>query len=311
MMASVVSVTICACALVFVAGCVVRAVRYARLPPHLRWELYPVPHEAPERAAHGGSYFEQLDWWTRPREFHFLAEFRVMFVEIVLLKGVWEHNRKLWFRSFPFHFGLYLITASAGLLALSAILSLAAPATMSGALGHGLHSVYTLAGALGAALALAGAAGLLFRRLTDPEVRPYTTPGDVFNLFAFLVTLGLLAAGYLYRPGVVSLRNVAQGILTFNRTVEIPRLLATGLIMAALLAAYIPMTQMSHFIGKYFTYHSVRWNDEPSRDGGALEKKVAECLAYRPTWSAPHVGADGVKTWAGVATSNPARQVKK
>jgi hypothetical protein len=30
--------------ILFLAGCVVRAARYAREPIHLRWEIYPVPH---------------------------------------------------------------------------------------------------------------------------------------------------------------------------------------------------------------------------------------------------------------------------
>ncbi|MGA2324978.1 MAG: respiratory nitrate reductase subunit gamma [Bryobacteraceae bacterium] len=300
-----------ACALVFAAGCILRALRYARMPLHLRWELYPVPHEAPERAAHGGSYFEQLDWWTQPRDSNFLGEIVAMLAEIVLLKGVWAHNRKLWFRSFPFHFGLYLLAATAGLLALSALLNLVAPTAMPGSFGVGLHYLYAFTGVLGVVLAIAGAAGLLFRRLTDSEVKVYTTPGDVFNLLAFVVTLGLLGAGYLLRPSTLSLRGIAEGILRFDTALEIPGLLAAGLVMAALLAAYIPMTQMSHFIGKYFTYHSVRWDDRPNLRDGALERKVAECVRYRPTWSAAHIGADGSKTWADIATTNPAQQVKK
>lgn len=291
-----------ACGVVFVAGCVVRAVRYSRMPLHLRWELYPVPHEAPERASHGGSYFEQLDWWTHPRDSNLLGELAAMFVEIVFLKGVWKHNRKLWFRSFPFHFGLYLLAATAGLLALSAVLGPVMPS---------LRYLYAFTGVLGVLLAIAGAAGLLVRRLTEPEVKIYTTSADVFNLLAFVATFGLLAAGFLLRPAAPGPRQIARGILTFDTTLEIPGLLAAGLIMAALLAAYIPMTQMSHFIGKYFTYHSVRWDDRPNLRDGALEAKVAECVGYRPTWSAAHIGADGKKTWADVASANPAQQVKK
>lgn len=304
-------VVVYACALVFAAACIVRAIHYARMPLHLRWELYPVPHEAPERAAHGGSYFEQPDWWTKPRESNLLGEWMAMFVEIVFLKGVWKHNRSLWFRSFPFHFGLYLLAASVGLLTLSALLHLAAPAAMLGSLGAGLHYLYTCTGALGAVLAIAGAAGLLVRRLTDAEVKLYTTPGDVFNLLAFIVSLGLVGAGVLLAPRTLSLRGLATGILRFDTALEIPGLLAAGLITAALLAAYIPMTQMSHFIGKYFTYHSVRWDDSPNSGGGTLERKATECLGYRPTWSAAHVGADGSKTWADIATTNPAQQAKK
>ena len=55
------------------------------------------------------------------------------------------------------------------------------------------------------------------------------------------------------------------------------------------------MTHMSHFIAKYFTYHAVRWDDRPSRQGSAFEKRIAEYLTYRPRWAAPHIGADGVE----------------
>jgi nitrate reductase gamma subunit len=84
-----------------------------------------------------------------------------------------------------------------------------------------------------------------------------------------------------------------------------------GLVLSALLTAYIPLTHMSHFIAKYFTYHTVRWDDRPNLKGSDLAKKVAEYLTYRPRWAARHIGADGVKTWADIAASNPAQGVKK
>jgi hypothetical protein len=37
---------------------------------------------------------------------------------------------------------------------------------------------------------------------------------------------------------------------------------------------------------------------------------MAEYLMYRPTWSAPHVGA-GDKTWVDIATSNPTKGGKQ
>jgi hypothetical protein len=68
---------------------------------------------------------------------------------------------------------------------------------------------------------------------------------------------------------------------------------------------------MSHFIGKYFTYHSVKWDDAVNHRGGKFESKIAEYLTYKPTWAAPHVHADGNRTWAEVVTINPAQQVRK
>ncbi len=278
--------------LAFLVGCAVRAIRYATLPPHLRWELYPVPHEDPAVAGHGGSYFEEVDWWTRPAHFNYWGEAKFMVPEILLLRGLWEFNRKLWLRSFPFHFGLYLLGAT--------IVLLVAGATELG----------RITGFAGLALALLGAVGLLIGRLTDVSLRNYTAPGDIFNLVFFIAALGLLLAGCLLAPAGFA-GVFARGLLTFDTSVSVPAPLAAGLMLASVLAAYIPLTHMSHFIAKYFTYHSIRWDDKASVHSAALAKKIAQCLAYRPTWGAAHIGADGRKSWAEIATTNPAAGTKK
>jgi nitrate reductase gamma subunit len=301
-----------AAALVSIVACAVRAVGYARLPLHLRWELYPVPHEKRERAEHGGSYFESPEWWKEPIAFNHLGEWKSMFAEILFLKGLWEFKRKMWYRSYLFHLGLYLLIGAAGLLFATAFISVIAPQTRSGEFVLVLHYAYTAAGFLGAALTLIGAAALLLERLTEEDLKPYTTAGDLFNLSFFIVTVGTLAAGYFLRsgtsPGALAL---AQGALTFDTSLRAPAILEIGLVLGALLAAYIPMTHMAHFIAKYFTYHTVRWDDAPNRRGAKLEQKLAAYLTYRPTWSAPHVGADGSKSWAEIAMANPAQGGKK
>lgn len=311
-MMAIVYVVILGALLVFVLGSVARAIRYARQPIHLRWELYPVPHEDPVRVKHGGSYFEEGNWWAKPPRFNLLGEVRFMVPEMLFLKGLWEFNRAMWLRSFPFHFGLYLLIATIGLVGVTAVLDLIGPGVVAGALGLGLHWLYTVTGFAGVVLAICGAVALLLRRLTAEDLKTYTTAGDIFNLCAFIVALGLLFAGFLLKgsesPSTVAL---VRAILTFDASVKVPGLLAVGLVLSALLAAYIPFTHMSHFIGKYFTYHSVRWNDQPLRSGDRMEKKLAEYLTYKPTWAARHVGADGTKTWAQVATTNPAEKGKK
>jgi len=60
---------------VFVAAVVCRAAKISRLPIHLRWELYPVAHEK-GRASYGGSYLEESDWWTKPRESSLVGELK-------------------------------------------------------------------------------------------------------------------------------------------------------------------------------------------------------------------------------------------
>ena len=73
----------------------------------------------------------------------------------------------------------------------------------------------------------------------------------------------------------------------------------------SLLIIYIPLTHMSHFIGKYFAYHSIRWNDSPNLPGGKEERKINELLKQPISWAAPHIKADGKKSWVDVATEIP------
>ncbi|MEW5984684.1 MAG: respiratory nitrate reductase subunit gamma [Acidobacteriota bacterium] len=311
-MTTAVFVVLYASALVFVVGTVLRALRYARAPLHLRWELYPVPHEAPGRAAHGGSYFEESDWWTKDGHFNVAGELRAMFTEMLFLKALREFNPRLWWRSFPFHVGLYLLIGTVCLLLVAALATLLAPALMAGAAGSLATWVCRAVGGAGLILTLAGALGLLARRLTDPDLKTYTTPGDIFNLAAFLMALGLLGAGYVLRPaGAPGILATTVGLLRWDTTVQVPAVFGAGLVLCGLLAAYIPFTHMSHFVGKYFTYHAVRWDDAANCRGGRFERALAVYLTYRPTWTAPHMTADGVRTWADVVTTNPTGGVKR
>lgn len=297
---------ICAAVLVFVAASAARAVRYSRLPAHLRWELYPVPHEEVERARHGGSYFETSDWWTKPNKFNLAGELKVMIPEMLFLKALREFNRKLWYRSFLFHFGLYLLAGTIALLLVTALGEILVPALMGGFMGSALHMLYTATGVCGMVMGIAGAAGLLHRRLSDPNLKTYTVPGDIFNLVFFIVAFGLLAAGYLLRsPGAPGALELTRGLLRFDTAIPVPGVLGAGLIAGALLVAYIPLTHMSHFIAKYFTYHNIRWDDLPTARSAEIQKRFAEYLSFRPTWAARHIGADGMKTWADIASTNP------
>jgi nitrate reductase gamma subunit len=298
--------------LVFLAACVTRALIYARQPPHLRWELYPVPHERPDRVRHGGSYYEQGNWWTRPRHRHLLGELRFMVPEMVFLKGLWEWNRRLWYRSFPFHFGLYLLGGAVSVLVATALVTIVAPATAGGGFESAARMAYRPMGVIGSLLAAGGALGLLHRRLTDRTLRIYSVPADLFNLAFFVVAIAVLAGGYATSgAGFPGALGFTRALLRFETSVHVPALMAVGLVLVSVLLAYIPLTHMAHFIAKYFTYHAIRWDDAPAPGNRALARRIAACLATRPTWAAPHVGADGSKTWVDIALANPADGAKK
>jgi nitrate reductase gamma subunit len=301
-------VIVLAAGAVFVAASVARAATYARLPMHLRWEVYPVAHEPRARARYGGSAFEETDWWTRPRETDALNAAGAMVREVLFLRGLWEANRPLWFRSYPFHLGLYLVVAATALLAAGAVGWIAAPGLAAPAIGP-LSAAGEAIGTAGLALSVLGALALLHRRLTDRALAPYTTPGDLFNLAAFVIAFGCLLAGVLSAgPGAMGGVAVVRAIVTIDGAVPVAPAVAVGVALSALLAAYIPFTHMAHFIAKYFTYHQVRWDDEPNLGPGRIERSIARSLAERPTWGARHVGADGTRTWGEIATSAPAER---
>jgi len=311
MAVSILLVMVYASVAVFLAAIVYRAVKIARLPIHLRWELYPVAHEK-GRASYGGSYLEEPDWWTKPRESSLIGELKVMIPEILFLAGVWEHNRKHWFRSFPFHFGLYVLAGLIVLLLIGGITT-AAGASVSAdgnLMGKALYHLTYLIGYAGLGLGLVGSLALLARRAFDEDYREYTKKADFFNLGFFVVTLAVaLAAHALADPDFSGLRAFFARLITFDfspieATVTFPTALtAVEIILASLLLAYIPLTHMSHFFTKWFMYHDIRWSDEPNIAGGKIERQITAVLQYPVSWSASHIRGDGKKNWVDVATS--------
>jgi nitrate reductase gamma subunit len=306
-------VVVSAAGLVFIVASIIRAVRFARSPLHLRWELHPVPHEAPERVRHGGSYFEQSEWWRQRRRPNLAGELRFMVPEILFLRALRTFNRPLWYRSFAFHFGLYLLAGTVGLLFASAVLIHLIPAAGTEAALLAVRSLTALSGVVGLLLAITGAGGLLHRRLTDPALRVSTTAGDVVNLLFFIVAYGLLGIGYALRPaGAPGALALVAGLISWDLALQTSPVLAAGIVATALLAAYIPLTHMAHFIAKYFSYHSVRWDDEPLRDNPKRAMAIADYLTFRPTWAATHVRRpDETPTWAEVVASNPADETPR
>jgi nitrate reductase gamma subunit len=281
------------------------------MPLHVRWELYPVKHEPGKRAEYGGSYMEEPNWWRKKRETSLFNEIKYMVPEILLLRGLKKENPRLWNVSFPFHFGLYLLIGTFILLFIGALGMIfgAQIAPGKGLVSSLLYYLTILTGFLGLTLGTVGSAALLRRRLKDPELGNYSGFTDYSNLALFLTffVVGLLA--WLFHDHAFDgARVYVCTLLTFGANpggIPIDRsfLGCATIVLAALLVAYIPLTHMSHMFMKYFIYHSVRWEDEPNLKGGKIEAAILKNLGFKPTWAAPHVGADGKKTWAEIATS--------
>lgn len=293
---------------IFAVAFAVRSLKIARMPVHLRWELAPVPHEK-GKGQYGGSYLEEPEWWSKPREKDHAAEIIYMVKEIAFLKALFEHNRRLWWFSFPFHFGLYLLTGMVGLLIVGGI------ARVAGLAGAGLGilgTVITVLGVAGYGLGAIGGLGVLGSRLLDPKLRTIATPLTFVNLIvllAFFVTGALAVFALADFPAAMT--GFLGALVSADLSAVVPGLLATHVILAGLFIAYLPFTPMMHFVAKYFTYHQVRWEDEPLVAGSKMEKEIQELLHQPVSWAAPHLGADGKKNWIDIATGTGSRESGK
>ena len=289
---------------VCVAIVALNVMNYLKKPQHLRWELYPVGHEAGPRAVYGGSYLEDVDWWKKKQEGSFFNGIKALLIEVLFLHATFEHNKALWGRTYPFHCGLYLLFGGFFLTIVAALAQLMGitPGTFLTAVGN-LVQVLSLAGFLGV---IGGACGLIHRRLNQDDLRKYSTREHYINLGAFAV-LGLLGAlAWLCNPSFFELgKNFTANMLSFKFVDPGSAIFGLYLILGFVLAAYVPATHMGHFFMKYFLYHDIRWGDQPSQDNTATQEKIGRVLNYHVSWSAPHIKGDGQKTWADVATTNP------
>jgi nitrate reductase gamma subunit len=299
---------------VFLVAVAARIAMWARMPMHLRWELYPVPHEA-ERFAHGGSYLEETEWWKKPRQVSLAGELKVMVPEILFLVALREHNPRLWLRSFPFHFGLYLVIGCTMLMGGAGLLGALWPSLLAGPFGSLLRLAIAACGYAGLALGLLGALGLLERRLVAKELRDFTSPVDVLNLVFFVAALGCaLATALLVDRDFARVSGIVSSLVRLQMAEAAGSLASPQVLMPTLsavllgaLVAYIPLTHMSHFIGKYFAYHSIRWNDAPNLRNGDQEQAIQAQLGRKVSWAASHIQGGGTKTWGEVATTLPAK----
>lgn len=297
------------CILMFLLVAAYRVYRQTTLPVHVRWEIYPVQHETTDKLAHGGSYMEELNWWEKKHRGSLFNEIKYMVPEILFIRGLWKENRRLWWVSFPFHFGLYLMIAVFGLMGLNALLLWGEAAPTGSMIQAVLNGLIVFLGWVGLALGVIGGVGLLCRRIADPELREYSSFVDFFNiLFILLFFLFGFLTSLFTDPLLDGAKAYVFGLLTGGGSLNayVPAQTFCGgaaIVLGSLLVAYVPLTHMSHMFMKYFFYHKVKWDDAAYTRGGSIEAAIQDNLALKPTWNAKHVEADGRKSWLDIATS--------
>lgn len=292
-------------ALVFVAATLKKVVSIAKMPRHLRWDLYPVAHEGP-----AGSVYQKVEFWNQPRPFSVVHELAEMVPEMVLLKRTFLYNRRMWNFSFPMHFGLYLMIVWLVMLKVGALVQLTTGILISAAStvlwAQALNAVTVMVGAGGLALGLFGTAGLLWMRLTDEELKDFSAPVTFFNLYLLLAIFGVGFAAFIVSdPSFALARNYVASLIAFKPMAGLPVLMLLEIVLLGAFLIYLPFSRMLHFAAKYFFYHNIMWDDEPVVKGGELEKAIGGYLHYRVNWSASHIKPEG--SWLEQATTNPAR----
>jgi nitrate reductase gamma subunit len=266
-----------------------------RKPVHLRWELAPIPHER-GRAKYGGSYLEEYEWWRKPRRHSRIAPIKYMLQEIFLMRGIWKNNRSLWPFSSLLHAGIYLFVITLFLNGVNAVFIITGAPTQIIGVFQNITSALALAGYLTGGL---GAISLILKRRLDANYRPFTTPAMYFKLgflaAVFISGIGAWAATPAYASET---SQYVKNLITLDSGITATPALAAHIIISLLFIAYLPFTDMLHFIAKYFTHHAVRWDDKPLDE--TMSKKLERLITRPVSWSAPHAGSG--KSWAEIAS---------
>ena len=309
--------------LFFASASAFKMSRYARVPLGLRWELYHVPSEG--QREHGGSFLEETEWWKKPPSRSRASEMKELFEEMLFIKRLYRNKRSVWRFSFLFHGGIYLILGWLALLLLGGVtqlfffpVSLVSWSAYPTLASEVLFYLTIGFGYTGVAAAAVGSLGLLVLRYRDDRIRDLSSPVDYFNLlFAFAV----IAAGAVALTADPTF-NVARSLMTYLicgggaiaalpaqylqtlSEVATPQILVQLALLLSFVV-YIPFTRILHFFGKYFTYHKVLWDSEPSMQDGRFRRelgpRVGKNMEMSVPWSAPHI-REGAN-WKEVAGS--------
>ncbi|MCJ7522314.1 MAG: hypothetical protein MUP21_08895 [Dehalococcoidia bacterium] len=280
-----------------------RSIKYALMPVHLRWELYPVPHEGGSK--YGGSYLEEPEWWTKPRKKNIVKDILYIVKDYLTFFQYFQLNRAYWVVLYMWHVGFYLIVAFHGLVAIGALATIGGAEISSDSSNGGVLFLYYLTivtGVAGFSLGCLGSVGVFIRRLTDRDLNAFASSKNFFSyVFYFCVFLSGFIAWAAFDTSFTAYREFYHAIFTLDMAVNVDAALVSHAVLFAMFLIYMPSTQAMHYATKFFAYFAVRWNDSPNTRGSKVEAKLQELLKQPVTWSAPHLQTG--KDWVEICTN--------
>ncbi len=277
---------------IFLALMIYRILSIIRMPTHLRWELAPIPL-AKEKKKPNNS---QLEKWQKQRHKSLVAVISYMAQEMFFQKTVRKNNQGLWPFTLSMHIGIYLVILSVLLHIVNALFIIT---SVNGFTIDIFKSITAIIALTGYILGGFGAISLIFKRFIDTNFRAYSSFTVYFRLvfLAAIFISGIFT--WFYSPDFASESSMfTRNLFTLDSGISLTTSLMVHVIILLLFLLYLPLTDMTHFITKYFTYHAVRWNDEPLNL--KMEAKLIRLQNQTSKWSAPHVPSN--KTWAEITT---------
>ncbi|MEG6586645.1 hypothetical protein [Dendrosporobacter sp. 1207_IL3150] len=279
---------------IFIVFSAIKLRSYITMPRHLRWDLYPVPHQGAD-----GSKYQKVDFHKAPAKFSLFYECKEMMGEMILIKKAFVHNLKLWLGSFPLHIGLYISGLWLAFLVVGALLELyglKVTAQTDNLLPSLVYYATLFTGPIGFSLGFLGSFILLGLRYSDNHLRSMSDFVTYVNLYLMISLFGSATlAWWFVDPTFELIRHHAISLITLNPSIVPHPLLAVQLFTFCLFIIYLPFSRMFHVSAKYFFYHKIMWDDEAMKANSKLENSVSNYLNYPVDWSASHV-AKG-KSW--------------
>lgn len=274
--------------LVFLLVTIYKVIGYATMPRHLRWDLYPVPHQGP-----GGSKYQKVDYNKLPPRVSLLHEIKEMSQEMLFIKKAFVHNPKLWKGTFPLHAGIYLCGLWLTCLILGAGFEMTEIVSFESAdsvFGSAVQYLTLSSGVFGLTAGLIGSLILLWQRCQDENLRYISDAVCYLNLVFMVFLFGTCLGAWMFAdPGFIIIRQHIMTLLTFNPGIINQPLVVAEFLVLGFFLLILPFSRMMHFAVKYFFYHNIMWDDELMRPGCKMEQGIARCLNYKVDWSASHV----------------------
>jgi nitrate reductase gamma subunit len=270
--------------LFFIVAVALRVKKCVNAPVHLHWELY-----------QESSIYELNEWWTKAYT-TFVVKLWSMILDILSLREFYHRNRRFWYPLFVFHAGVYLLILWHLWLFIRAVVASVETASSFG----------WVLGTFATILTFVGAAGILWMRITDEDLKLHYPTIHYLKWVFLLLTLlgGIYAVDVHFKSTTPALLKYVREQVTFSDFEhKLHPALAPALhvLFASVWLIYLPFGHVFQLFFRY--YHYLRWDEVPNTRGGIIEKRVKELLERPITWSAPHIQSG--KRWKEVTSEFP------